>query len=114
MEGRMTVCNMAIEMGAKGGMIAPDQTTFDYLKGRQFSPQGADWDAAVAYWQTLKSDPDAKYDAEIIINAADIAPQVTGHQSRQVIDISGPFPHRRALPTRWKEPRQKKRWRIWI
>lgn len=77
MEGRMTVCNMAIEMGAKGGMIAPDQTTFDYLKGRQFSPQGADWDAAVAYWQTLKSDPDAKYDAEIIINAADIAPQVT-------------------------------------
>ncbi|RUT65065.1 3-isopropylmalate dehydratase large subunit [Morganella morganii] len=93
MEGRMTVCNMAIEMGAKGGMIAPDQTTFDYLKGRQFSPQGADWDAAVAYWQTLKSDPDAKYDAEIIINAADIAPQVTwGTNPGQVIDISRAIP----------------------
>lgn len=93
MEGRMTVCNMAIEMGAKGGMIAPDQTTFDYLKGRQFSPQGADWDAAVAYWQTLKSDPDAKYDAEITINAADIAPQVTwGTNPSQVIDISRAIP----------------------
>ncbi|TFQ21661.1 3-isopropylmalate dehydratase large subunit, partial [Escherichia coli] len=93
MEGRMTVCNMAIEMGAKGGMIAPDQTTFDYLKGRQFSPQGADWDAAVAYWQTLKSDPVAKYDAEIIINAADIAPQVTwGTNPGQVIDISRAIP----------------------
>ena len=93
MEGRMTVCNMAIEMGAKGGMIAPDQTTFDYLKGRQFSPQGADWDAAVAYWQTLKSDPDAKYDAEIIINAADIAPQVTwGTNPGQVIAVNEPIP----------------------
>ncbi|MEM9834996.1 MAG: 3-isopropylmalate dehydratase large subunit [Bacteroidota bacterium] len=77
MEGRMTVCNMSIEMGARGGMIAPDQTTFDYLKGREFSPKGEAWDAAVAYWQTLPSDPDATFDKEYHFRAEDIAPMVT-------------------------------------
>ncbi|OBU02009.1 3-isopropylmalate dehydratase large subunit [Morganella psychrotolerans] len=93
MEGRMTVCNMAIEMGAKAGMIAPDQTTFDYIKGRQFAPTESDWDAAVAYWATLKTDADAQFDAEIIIEAADIAPQVTwGTNPGQVIAIDQAIP----------------------
>ncbi|HCM63452.1 MAG TPA: 3-isopropylmalate dehydratase large subunit [Morganella sp. (in: Bacteria)] len=93
MEGRMTVCNMAIEMGAKAGMIAPDQTTFDYIKGRQFAPKESDWDAAVAYWATLKTDADAQFDAEIIIDAADIAPQVTwGTNPGQVIAINQTIP----------------------
>ena len=93
MEGRMTVCNMAIEMGAKAGMIAPDQTTFDYIKGRQFAPKGSDWDAGVAYWATLKTDADAQFDAEIIIEAADIAPQVTwGTNPGQVIAINQAIP----------------------
>ncbi|WP_413492794.1 3-isopropylmalate dehydratase large subunit [Morganella psychrotolerans] len=93
MEGRMTVCNMAIEMGAKAGMIAPDQTTFDYIKGRQFAPKESDWDAAIAYWATLKTDADAQFDAEIIIEAADIAPQVTwGTNPGQVIAINESIP----------------------
>lgn len=88
MEGRMTLCNMAIEMGAKAGLVAPDDTTFDYLKGRQFAPQGQSWDEAVAYWRTLKSDNDAIFDATITINAAEIAPQVTwGTNPGQVIAI---------------------------
>lgn len=88
MEGRMTLCNMAIEMGAKAGLVAPDDTTFDYLKGRQFAPQGQSWDEAVAYWRTLKSDNDATFDATITINAAEIAPQVTwGTNPGQVIAI---------------------------
>ncbi len=93
MEDRMTVCNMAIEMGAKAGMIAPDQTTFDYLKGRPFAPQGAAWDEAVAYWQTLKTDAGARFDAELILDAASIAPQVTwGTNPGQVIGIDEPIP----------------------
>lgn len=88
MEGRMTLCNMAIEMGAKAGLVAPDDTTFDYLKGRQFAPQGQSWDEAVAYWRTLKSDNDAIFDATITINATEIAPQVTwGTNPGQVIAI---------------------------
>lgn len=88
MEGRMTLCNMAIEMGAKAGLVAPDDTTFDYLKGRQFAPKDQSWDEAVAYWRTLKSDNDATFDATVIINAADIAPQVTwGTNPGQVIAI---------------------------
>ncbi|MCK9780578.1 3-isopropylmalate dehydratase large subunit [Proteus columbae] len=88
MEGRMTLCNMAIEMGAKAGLVAPDDTTFDYLKGRQFAPKGQSWDEAVAYWRTLKSDHDATFDATITINAAEIAPQVTwGTNPGQVIAI---------------------------
>lgn len=77
MEGRMTVCNMSIEMGARGGMIAPDQTTFDYLKGRRFAPQGAAWDKAVAYWHTLRTDEGATFDTEYVFEAADIQPMIT-------------------------------------
>lgn len=88
MEGRMTLCNMAIEMGAKAGLVAPDDTTFDYLKGRQFAPKDQSWDEAVTYWKTLKSDDDAIFDATVTINAADIAPQVTwGTNPGQVIAI---------------------------
>src|SRR6187455_157415 len=77
MEGRMTICNMSIEWGAKAGMIAPDETTFAYLKGRPHAPEGADWDAAVEYWKTLKSDPDAVFDAEVDLDAAQLTPFVT-------------------------------------
>ncbi|GAA3906555.1 3-isopropylmalate dehydratase large subunit [Actinoplanes auranticolor] len=77
MEGRMTICNMSIEWGAKAGMIAPDETTFAYLKGREHAPQGADWDAAVEYWKTLPSDEGAEYDTEIHIDASTISPFVT-------------------------------------
>ena len=77
MEARMTICNMSIEMGARGGMIAPDETTFDYIKGRKFAPQGEAWDKALAYWKTLYSDDDAKFDKEIYINAEDIEPMIT-------------------------------------
>ena len=77
MEGRLTLCNLSIEMGARGGFIAPDEVTFKYLKGREFAPKGADWDKAVAFWRTLKSDEDAVFDREITIQAADITPMVT-------------------------------------
>ena len=69
MEGRMTVCNMSIEWGAKAGLIAPDQTTFDYVEGRPEAPKGADWDAAVASWRTLASDADAVFDTEVVLDA---------------------------------------------
>ncbi len=77
MEGRLTLCNLSIEMGARGGMIAPDQTTFDYIKGRDYAPKGEDWDRALAYWQTLKSDEDAVFDRELHFDAADIKPMIT-------------------------------------
>ncbi|MER7707287.1 3-isopropylmalate dehydratase large subunit [Kitasatospora sp. NPDC097605] len=77
MEARMTVCNMSIEAGARAGMIAPDETTFEYLKGRPHAPQGEDWDAAVAYWKTLVTDEDAVFDHEIFIDAAELTPFVT-------------------------------------
>ncbi len=77
MEGRMTVCNMSIEMGARGGMIAPDQTTFDYLKGRPYAPKGEEWSKKLAYWQSLPSDSDAEFDKEFIFDARDIQPMVT-------------------------------------
>ena len=77
MEARMTICNMSIEMGARGGMIAPDQTTFDYLKGREFAPKGAEWDAAVERWSKLRSDDDALFDKEVTFDAADIRPMIT-------------------------------------
>ena len=77
MEQRMTLCNLSIEMGARGGMVAPDQTTLDYLKGREFAPKGREWDEAVAYWRTLPSDEDAVYDREVRFDAADIEPRVT-------------------------------------
>ncbi|MBU3692033.1 MAG: 3-isopropylmalate dehydratase large subunit [Candidatus Nanopelagicaceae bacterium] len=77
MEARMTICNMSIEAGARAGLIAPDQTTFDYIQGRPHAPTGADWDAAVEYWKTLKSDDDAKFDKEIYLNADELSPFVT-------------------------------------
>ncbi|MEU7528688.1 3-isopropylmalate dehydratase large subunit [Saccharothrix sp. NPDC042600] len=77
MEARMTVCNMSIEAGARAGMIAPDQTTFDYLKGRPHAPSGADWDAAVEYWKSLRTDDDATFDAEVHLNADELTPFVT-------------------------------------
>lgn len=77
MEQRMTLCNLSIEMGARGGLIAPDETTFEYLKGREYAPKGDEWDAAVSYWKTLPSDSDAVFDKEIVFDAADIEPRVT-------------------------------------
>ncbi|MEL4342519.1 3-isopropylmalate dehydratase large subunit [Shewanella xiamenensis] len=94
MEGRMTVCNMAIEMGAKAGMVAPDQTTFDYLEGREFAPKGEDWTQAVAEWKTLKTDVGAEFDATVVLDAADIAPQLTwGTNPGQVVAIDAPVPN---------------------
>jgi 3-isopropylmalate/(R)-2-methylmalate dehydratase large subunit len=93
MEERMTVCNMAIELGAKAGMVAADQTTFDYLQGRPFAPKGADWDAAVAYWSTLKTDDGAQFDAELVLDGNAIEPQVTwGTNPGQVISVNTPIP----------------------
>ena len=77
MEGRLTLCNLSIEMGARGGMIAPDEVTFNYLKGRDFTPKGEDWEKAVAYWKTLKSEDVAVFDKEIVFDAADIQPMIT-------------------------------------
>jgi 3-isopropylmalate/(R)-2-methylmalate dehydratase large subunit len=77
MEARMTICNMSIEAGARAGLIAPDEITFEYIKGRPHAPKGADWDAALAYWKTLKSDADAKFDKEIYLNADELSPFVT-------------------------------------
>jgi len=77
MEARMTICNMSIEMGARGGMIAPDETTFTYMKGRPFAPKGKEWDKALAYWKTLKTDDRATYDKELFIDANDIEPMIT-------------------------------------
>jgi 3-isopropylmalate/(R)-2-methylmalate dehydratase large subunit len=92
-EGRMTVCNMSIEGGARAGMVAPDETTFAYIKGRPMAPKGADWDKAVAYWRTLPSDDGATYDKEVVIDAADIAPTVTwGTTPEDVVAITGSVP----------------------
>jgi 3-isopropylmalate/(R)-2-methylmalate dehydratase large subunit len=77
MEARMTICNMAIEMGARGGLIAPDEITFEYVKGRKFAPQGNAWDKALAYWKTLPSDPDATFDKVYSFKAEDIKPMIT-------------------------------------
>ena len=93
MEGRMTVCNMAIEGGARAGLIAPDQKTFDYVKGRPHAPKGADWDKALAYWQTLTSDEGAQYDKVITLKGEDIAPVVTwGTSPEDVLPITAVVP----------------------
>jgi 3-isopropylmalate/(R)-2-methylmalate dehydratase large subunit len=94
MEGRMTVCNMAIEAGARAGMIAVDQTTIDYVKGRPFSPKGAMWDKAVEAWQDLKSDADAEFDKVVELNGLDIQPQVTwGTSPEMVLPVSAKVPN---------------------
>ena len=94
MEARMTVCNMSIEAGARAGLIAPDQTTFDYVEGRPHAPEGADWDAAVAYWRTLVTDDDAVFDTEITLHASDLEPFVTwGTNPGQGLPISASVPN---------------------
>ena len=93
MEGRMTICNMSIEAGARAGLVAPDQTTYDYLKGRPHAPQGTDWDAAVAYWETLRTDEDAVFDAEIFLDANELEPFVTwGTNPGQGVSLSQAVP----------------------
>ena len=98
MEARMTICNMSIEMGARGGMIAPDQTTFDYLKGREFAPQGEEWEKTVERWSKLRSDDDAVFDKEITFNAADIEPMITyGTNPGMGIAVNGEIPSSAAM-----------------
>ena len=93
MEGRMTVCNMSIEAGAKAGLIAPDETTFEYLQGREFAPKGAKWEAAVADWHSLRSDDDAVWDKEVVIDGSTISPQVSwGTNPAQVSSIDAAVP----------------------
>ncbi len=101
MEGRMTVCNMSIEMGARGGLIAPDQTTFDYVKGKEFSPKGADWDKQLAQWKQLYSDEDAVFDKEIVFDAADIEPMITfGTNPGMGTKVKGNIPSLDDIPER--------------
>ncbi len=99
MEGRMTVCNMSIEAGARAGLIAPDATTYAYIKGRPYAPKDADFDRAVAYWETLPSDPGAKFDQEVTLDVHDIAPYVTwGTSPEDVAPITGQVPDPAAAP----------------
>ncbi|MBV9332043.1 MAG: 3-isopropylmalate dehydratase large subunit [Alphaproteobacteria bacterium] len=98
MEGRMTLCNMTIEAGARAGLIAPDETTFAYIAGRPRAPKGAAFEAALRYWRTLKSDDDAKFDAEIVLAAKDVAPMVTwGTSPEQALPITGVVPDPAAI-----------------
>lgn len=93
MEGRMTLCNMAIEGGARAGLVMPDEKTYEYLKGREFTPSGSEWETALAYWKTLPSDEDAEFDTVVTLTADDIAPQVTwGTSPEQVAPVSGTVP----------------------
>ncbi len=93
MEGRMTICNMSIEAGARAGMVAPDQTTFEYIKGRPHAPEGQDWDDAVVYWESLTTDPGAQFDAEVHIDAATLSPYVTwGTNPGQGLPLSSVVP----------------------
>ncbi|MDW8415233.1 MAG: 3-isopropylmalate dehydratase large subunit [Thermaurantiacus sp.] len=99
MEGRMTLCNMSIEAGARAGLVAPDETTFAWLAGRPRAPQGAAWERAVAHWRTLASDPDAQFDREVTLDAGAIAPLVTwGTSPDQVAPVTGCVPDPRAMP----------------
>ena len=94
MEGRMTVCNMTIEAGARAGLIAPDETTYEYLMGRPHAPKGAAWEQALAFWKTLPTDAGAKYDREVVLDASDVAPQVTwGTSPQDVLPISATVPN---------------------
>jgi 3-isopropylmalate/(R)-2-methylmalate dehydratase large subunit len=103
MEARMTICNMSIEMGARCGMIAPDEITFNYVKGRKFAPQGEEWDKALAYWKTLYSDADAKFEVELNIKAEDIEPMITyGTNPGMGIGITGHVPDLKEIDVRDK------------
>jgi len=100
MEGRMTLCNMSIEAGARAAMVAPDETTFAYMKGRRFAPQGADWEKALAHWRSLASDPGARYDTVVEIDASKLAPFVTwGTNPGMVVPVSGHVPELSDLKT---------------
>ena len=100
MEGRLTLCNLSIEMGARGGMVAPDDTTFEYIKGREYAPKGDEWDKALAYWKTLKSDEDAVFDKEIRFDAADIQPMITyGTNPGMGMAINGCIPNMESVPS---------------
>src|SRR5436305_5312567 len=93
MEGRMTLCNMSIEAGARAGMVAPDETTFEYVKGRRFAPKGDDWDRAVAHWRTLPTDPGAEFTKVVKIDAARLAPFVTwGTNPGMVVPVTDSLP----------------------
>lgn len=93
MEGRLTLCNLSIEMGARGGFVAPDETTFEYIKGREYAPKGEDWDKAVEYWKTLKSGDDAVFDCELVYDAAEITPMITyGTNPGMGMPIDGSIP----------------------
>ncbi|MDB5447584.1 MAG: 3-isopropylmalate dehydratase large subunit, partial [Phenylobacterium sp.] len=99
MEGRMTLCNMAVEMGARSGLVAPDETTFAWLKDRPMAPTGTAWDEAVAYWRTLKSDPDARFDKSVTIDVEKLSPLVTwGTSPDEVTEITGVVPDPRDAP----------------
>jgi 3-isopropylmalate/(R)-2-methylmalate dehydratase large subunit len=99
MEGRMTLCNMSIEAGARAGMIGPDETTFAYVQGRRFAPKGKDWDEALALWRTLASDSGAKYDRVVEINAASLAPFVTwGTNPGMVVPVNARVPELQSFP----------------
>ena len=100
MEGRLTLCNLSIEMGARGGMVAPDDTTFEYLKGREYAPKGEAWDKSLAYWMTLKSEDDAVFDKEIRFDAADIQPMITyGTNPGMGMAINGCIPNMEGVPS---------------
>jgi 3-isopropylmalate/(R)-2-methylmalate dehydratase large subunit len=104
MEGRMTICNMSIEAGARAGMVAPDEVTFEYLKGRPHAPEGADWDSAVEYWKTLKTDDGAKFDAEIFLDADTLEPFVTwGTNPGQGVSLLDSVPS----PTQFDDPNER-------
>jgi 3-isopropylmalate/(R)-2-methylmalate dehydratase large subunit len=107
MEGRMTICNMSIEAGARAGMVAPDQITYDYLEGRPHAPAGQDWDDAVAYWDTLATDDDAVFDAEVFLDANELEPFVTwGTNPGQGVSLSEPSaPPPSAPSSTWTSPR---------
>jgi len=105
MEGRMTVCNMSIEGGSRAGLIAPDETTFQYIKGRPIAPKGEDCDKAVAYWKSLFSDEGARYDKEVTLDAAEIAPTLTwGTTPEDVVPVTGYVP----APSEFSDPNKQK------
>ena len=104
MEGRLTLCNLSIEMGARGGFIAPDEITFAYLKGREHSPEGEDWDRAVEYWKTLRSGDDAVFDREIVYDAAEIGPMITyGTNPGMGMEITGSIPDLGSIASEGRE-----------
>lgn len=103
MEGRMTLCNLSIEMGARGGLVAPDETTFAYLKGREYAPKGDRWEQAIAYWKTLKTDEGAKFDKEVTIDATQIKPMITyGTNPGMGMPIDGSIPELKSVDTAGK------------